>query len=219
MSSPSKEELEKKLSNIKLAVTIPVHRYIEGKQKVLDLSQMKQILNEAKVISVSDCSCRKKIHKCNAPLETCFSFNDRAEKLVKKGLARKVSLKEALDVLKRSHEAGLVHLTLTYQGKEAPEVVCSCCSCCCHSLAALVRFRMPDAVVASKYVATFNSEACINCGKCASRCQFKARYTKNGKVEFDETKCFGWSLHKHLPNQRHYTHSPKTELANRTPVA
>jgi Pyruvate/2-oxoacid:ferredoxin oxidoreductase delta subunit len=184
-------ELEKKLSNIKLAVTIPVNLHIEGTQRILDLSQMEQILSQTKHIAISDCACRKKNQKCNAPLEVCFSLDERAEKMAEKGSARKVSLAEALDALRRSHEAGLVHLTITYQGKEKPEVVCSCCSCCCHSLSGLIRFGMPDAVVTSKYIAAIDLQKCVDCGKCISRCQFKARWIESGQVRYDVKRCFG----------------------------
>ena len=190
----TREELEKKLSNIKLAVTVPVNLQIEGKERILDLTEMKRILNEAKLISVGECLCRKRLHRCNAPLDVCFGLDKRAKEFIKKGLARKVSLEEALDALKRSHEAGLVHVTLMYQGKEKPEVICSCCSCCCHSLSGLIRFGMPDVVVASKYVAVLNPETCSNCGKCVVRCQFRARWMKNDKVKYDKTRCFGCGL-------------------------
>jgi Pyruvate/2-oxoacid:ferredoxin oxidoreductase delta subunit len=187
----TKKELEKKLSTIKAAVTIPVNLQIKGNQRILDLSEMEKILGEAKVISISNCACREKVRGCHAPLDVCFSLDHVAEGFIKKGLARRVTLEEALDALKRSHEAGLVHVTFTYEGKEKPEVVCSCCSCCCHSLAGLIRFGMPEAVVASKYVATFNPEICINCGKCVLRCQFKARWIEEDTVKFDRARCFG----------------------------
>ncbi len=187
----TQKELETKLANITAAVTIPVNVHIEGKERILDLSEMQNILQEAKVIAISNCSCREKVHGCNAPLDVCFSVNQRAQEFVDKGSARKVTLKEALDALRRSHEAGLVHVTLTYKGKETPDVVCSCCSCCCHSLGALIRFGMSDAIIASKYVANYNSATCINCGRCIARCQFKANSIDKGKVKFDETRCFG----------------------------
>src|SRR3989304_6485121 len=155
---------------------------------------MKKILKEAKLISIGECPCRKKLHRCTAPLDVCFSLDKEAVKFIEKGLARKVSLKEALDALRRSHEAGLVHVTITYQGKEKPEVICSCCSCCCHSLSGLIRFGMPEAVVASKYVAVLNPETCVDCGKCVARCQFRARWMENGKVKYDKTRCFGCGL-------------------------
>lgn len=187
----TREELKKKLANIKLAVTIPVNLHIKGNQRILDLTEMKKILKEAKLISIGECLCRKKLHRCNAPLDVCFSLDKKAEEFTKKGLSTKVNLKEALDALKRSHEAGLVHVTLTYQGKEKPEVICSCCSCCCHSLSGLIRFGMPDAVLASKYVAVLNPETCVDCGKCVARCQFRARWMENGKVKYDKMRCFG----------------------------
>ncbi len=191
MTDWTRKELEKKLSNIKVAVTIPVNLIIKGKQRILDLSEMQKILSEAKTISLSNCACREKVHGCDAPLDVCFNLNHVAEDFVEKGWARKVNLEEALDALKRSHEAGLVHVTFTHEGKEKPDTICSCCSCCCHSLAGLIRFGMPDAVVASKYVATLNPETCVNCGKCVSRCQFKARWMENDRVQFDRARCFG----------------------------
>jgi NAD-dependent dihydropyrimidine dehydrogenase PreA subunit len=152
---------------------------------------MEKILREARLISIGECGCRKKLHRCDAPLDVCFSLNRAAEELLKKGLAKKVSLEEALDALKRAHEAGLVHVTYMFKGEEKPEVICSCCSCCCHSLSALVRFGMPNAVVASKFIAALNPETCINCGKCVTRCQFRARRLENGRLLYDKTRCFG----------------------------
>ena len=190
----SRGELEKRLNSIELAVTIPVNLRIKGEQRILDLSEMEQFLRKAKLISIGECGCRKKLHRCNAPLDVCFSLDREAEDFVKKGLARKVGLEEALDALRRAHEAGLVHVTYTLKRKEKPEVICSCCSCCCHSLSALVRFGMPNAVVASKFIADLNPETCINCGKCVTRCQFRARRLENGNLAYDRTRCFGCGL-------------------------
>jgi hypothetical protein len=159
-------ELEKTLNSIERAVTVPVNLSIKGKQPILDLAEMEKILRGAKLISIGECGCRKKLHRCNAPLDVCFSLDRQAEEFVKKRLAKKASLDEALDALKRSHEAGLVHVTCTFKGKEKPEVICSCCSCCCQSLSALIRFGMPDAVVASKFVAALNLETCKNWKMC-----------------------------------------------------
>jgi Pyruvate/2-oxoacid:ferredoxin oxidoreductase delta subunit len=152
---------------------------------------MQKLLEESELIAASNCACREKVHGCNAPLAVCFSINGRAKTLIDKGLAKKVTVEEALDALRRTHEAGLVHITLTIKGRNQPEVICSCCSCCCHSLSGLIRFGMSDAVVESKYVASYNSATCINCGKCVSRCQFKANNLENGKVKFDQIRCFG----------------------------
>ena len=154
----TKEELEKEYVNAMTAVTIPVNIHLEGQQRILDLSEMKKILRDAKLISLGECGCRKKWKNCDAPLDVCICLDTDAEDLIKEGLAKEITLEQALEALERSHDAGLVHIAYTFKGNEKPNIVCSCCSCCCHSMSALVRFGIPEAVVASKYVAVNNQE-------------------------------------------------------------
>jgi len=143
---------------------------------------------------LSDCGCRTRFQKCGAPVDVCISLDENARESIKQG-ARRISLAQALVTLKRSHEAGLVHLAFTSKGKEKPEVICSCCSCCCHSLSALVRFGIPDHVVASEYLAQQNYYTCNSCGTCVQRCQFHARSLgSDNKLAFDQAKCFGCGL-------------------------
>ena len=189
----TREELLKDYVGQMTPVTIPVNISIQGQQTVLDLSSVENILRRTEIITLEDCGCRVKWHKCNAPLDVCLSLDDEARDAMKRG-ARRISLAHALVVLKRSHEAGLVHLAYTFKGKEKPEVICSCCSCCCHSLSALVRFGIPDHVVASEYIASNNEETCDNCGTCVQRCQFHARQLVDDKLVFDQAKCFGCGL-------------------------
>jgi len=190
----TRQELQKEYVEKMTAVTVPVNITIHGQQTVLDLSTIENLLRDAEIISLEDCGCRAKWHKCSAPFDVCISLDDRARDSVKRG-ARRISLAQALVVLQRSHRASLVHMAFTFEGKEKPEVVCSCCSCCCHSLSALVRFGMPDAVVASEYIAQQNHESCNNCGTCVQRCQFKARQLDSElKLIFNPTKCFGCGL-------------------------
>jgi len=75
----TREELEEQVSSM-TAVTIPVHMRIEGAQRIFDLSEMKTILKNAKLISIGECYCRKNRKKCNGPLDVCFSL-DKAAKI------------------------------------------------------------------------------------------------------------------------------------------
>jgi Pyruvate/2-oxoacid:ferredoxin oxidoreductase delta subunit len=176
------------------AVTIPVQVEILGKQRVLNLKEVERILAEAKLIALGECYCRKKIKGCNSPLDTCLSLNEKAKELISRDLAVEVNLKDALKTLKRAHEVGLVHITYSIAGKEKPEYICSCCSCCCHSLSGLVKFGLVNAVVSSEYIASNDMQSCISCGKCVQRCPFKARTLQDGKMRFDKTRCFGCGL-------------------------
>jgi ferredoxin len=189
----TKEELIKDYVEKWTPITIPVNISIHGQQTILDMTKVEDILRQAQVITVRECGCRAKWHKCNAPLDVCLSLDEHARETMKEG-ARRISLAQALVVLKRSHEAGLVHMAFTHKDEEKPEVICSCCSCCCHSLSALVRFGIPDHVVASEYIAENNNETCKNCGTCVERCQFHARQLVDEKLAFNQSKCFGCGL-------------------------
>ncbi|UCE43745.1 MAG: 4Fe-4S binding protein, partial [Candidatus Bathyarchaeota archaeon] len=173
------------------AVTIPVNIHLEGQQRILDLSEMKKILAEAKSISLGECGCRKDMKRCDAPLNVCISLDKEAEDMIAKASAKKAKLEEVLEALTRSHAAGLVHIAYTFEGNEKPGVICSCCSCCCHSMSALVRFGIPEAVVTSSYVAASDQETCTNCGTCVGRCQFRARRLENGELVYNKDRCFG----------------------------
>lgn len=186
----TRDELEEYISTMK-AVTVPVDIRISGQHRVLDLDEVEQILTKANTISLGDCGCRKRVQKCNNPLDVCVGLDRKAEKMIQSGQAQEISLKSALEALERSHDAGLVHIAYTSKDGERPEYVCSCCSCCCHSMSAIVRFGLPDAVVYSKYVAVQEPKTCINCGTCVDRCQFGARVRENGKVTFNQAQCFG----------------------------
>lgn len=190
----TRDELQREYVEKMTAVTVPVSIAIHGQQTILDLSSIENLLRDAEIIALEDCGCRMKWNKCDAPTDVCISLDDRGHDSTKQG-ARKISLAQALITLQRSHRAGLVHMAFTFDGKDKPEVICSCCSCCCHSLSALVRFGMPDAVVASQYIAQQDRDTCNNCGTCAQRCQFKARQLNaDNTLVFNSAKCFGCGL-------------------------
>jgi Pyruvate/2-oxoacid:ferredoxin oxidoreductase delta subunit len=190
----TREELERDYVGTMTALTIPVNLRLEGKTRILDLSEVEAILRDAKTIAIADCGCRRRVHKCNAPLDVCIGLDKEAETMIAKEHARKASLAQARGALRRSHQAGLVHVTYTNKGEDRPFVICSCCSCCCHSLSALIRFGMPGAVTFSSYITAHDPSTCTACGACAKRCQFQARRLLEGRLIYDARKCAGCGL-------------------------
>jgi len=186
-------ELKEYASKYK-AVTIPVQVEIRGTQRILSLTEVEKVLAEAELIALGECYCRKKVKRCNSPLDTCLGLDGKAEEMISKGLAVKVSRKHALRTLKRAHEAGLVHVTYAIVGREKPDYICGCCSCCCHSLSGLIRFSIAYDFASSEYIASDDPQNCTDCGKCVQRCQFKARRLQDGAMRFDRTRCFGCGL-------------------------
>lgn len=187
----TRRELEEEILPEYPAITIQVNVRFEGKNAVLDLSEVKKLVLRSRLISLANCGCRERVGRCDGPLEVCISLGSEAKKVIKEGIGRRATVKEPLDALDLSHRAGLVHLAYVSKGKTEPQVILSCCSCCCHSMSALVRFGYDDAVVASKYVAVQDEGLCNDCGLCVDRCQFKVRFVADGKLVFDQSKCFG----------------------------
>ncbi len=114
------DELDDIYSDIEKAVTVPVNVKIEAEHQVLDLSSMEEILREAELIVIQDCGCKTMRGNCDAPRETCISLDASAEESLKATgyNARVVTLDEALEALRVSHEAGLVHMAYTMEGQE-----------------------------------------------------------------------------------------------------
>lgn len=184
------------------ARTIPVHASVQGKQVVLSEPEMEALLAGAQLIALGNCDCRQKQGQCDAPLEVCISLNGWAQEMIMRGNSRPVSLPEALDALRRSHQVGLVHLAYR-QGEEEVGQVCSCCSCCCWFLNVLKCFDYHDAIAESAFIAAFEPALCNGCGVCLGRCQFGAWERRNpfsgrkrvsSGVHFNPARCFGCGL-------------------------
>jgi ferredoxin len=190
----TREHLEEHYVNRMKAVTIPVNVSFSGKQQILDLSELEDILRNAKVISQGECYCRKKMGNCIEPMDGCFCLDDEAIEDIEKYGAKQITVEEALDSMRRTHDAGLVHMAYVYDGKDKPDVICSCCRCCCHSLSAALRFGYSDHVIFSNRIAEQENELCDNCGLCEDRCQFQARVMEDDVLQFEAEKCAGCGL-------------------------
>ena len=82
---------------------------------VFPFEMMEQLVQKVHVIALVDCPCRVTEQligekKCDHPLETCIKYDESAEHLIEKGIGKEITKQEALDVIRRSEEAGLVHL-------------------------------------------------------------------------------------------------------------
>jgi len=184
------EELEEILSEHK-AVTLPVSITVEGRQKVVGFSEAESVIRKAGLIGIEDCWCRQKHGNCESPLDVCLTFDKEAEVAIAERGGRRATAEEALDALERSHNAGLVHLAFVRKGTEIFSI-CGCCSCCCHTMAAITRFGYDLGVVEkADVVAVHEPSTCKNCKLCVSRCQFDAWGIVGGKVRLYDLRCSG----------------------------
>ena len=177
-------------------MTLPVNVEVEAEHRVLDLSEVEKLLRNAKNIVLQDCGCRTEKKNCDSPLDVCISLDVEDDYLERYSQyhPRFVTVEEALDALRRSHEAGLVHMAYVLKGSGKVSPICSCCPCCCHTLGGLTRFGISTQVLTSKLVAEDDDSKCTDCGRCVERCVFGARSMADGELKYDESRCFGCGL-------------------------
>ena len=192
----SEKQLREIANEIDRAVTIPVNTMIKADHRVFDLSEVEKILRKANRITVHDCGCKTEYRNCESPRDVCIGLDEEADYAIEQGTmkVKEIDIEEALDVLRRSHEAGLVHMAYVFNDKDKPNLICSCCSCCCHTLGGLLRYGIHAQVLSSKLIALDDSEKCIDCGECIRRCVFEARKMNKNKLSYDESKCMGCGL-------------------------
>jgi len=171
--------------------------------EVLDYEKATSIVESNRKFAIGLCSCRhEKLHvgkkSCDVPLETCATFGDSVDFMVRHNFAKAVTKSEMLDNLARSKEMGLVFSCDNV--KNNVSFLCQCCSCCCNLLLGISKFGYPNAIVTSSFIADINIDSCEGCGQCAKACPIGAiemitkenPETKNKKVpRINNAICIG----------------------------
>ena len=103
-----------------LARVIPVNRRIEARAEILPHDDLKALLERCESFRVADCLCRREQallgKPCSHSIETCMSFS--REPNAYEGSppwGREITRQEALELLDRVEEEGLVHCTYNVQ--------------------------------------------------------------------------------------------------------
>ena len=176
--------------------TIPVQRSIGVSWPVAPYEDAKQILLSKDKLAVTRCICR--VQKglidqgCDKPVEVCFMAGSHAQYYVDKGLGRWVGREEALEILDRCEEAGLV--PQPFNAKD-PGGMCNCCGDCCGMLRSLKKHPRPAEMVVSNYYARVDPDLCSGCEICLNRCQMEAiRVGDDGIAQVNKNRCIGCGL-------------------------
>jgi electron transport complex protein RnfB len=177
--------------------TIPVQQSLSVTHNIAPYEDAARILekNAAKIV-VTDCICRKSAglvdEGCGKPLEVCFMFGSMGQYYLDHSMGRRIELEEALNLLTKAREAGLVTQPASSQN---PAGMCNCCGDCCGPLSALNRHPKPAKIVFSNYFAQVDEKTCTGCGLCEERCQMGAiAFTADDVAGIDLDRCIGCGL-------------------------
>ena len=100
---------------------IPVQESIDFEMEVFPYEKASNLIENAKAWGVRDCICRvqKKLigDPCDHPVENCLVFAPVEGDFDNSEVDRAISKEEALQILRHSEEAGLVHTTGNYHDR------------------------------------------------------------------------------------------------------
>ncbi|MDQ7783308.1 MAG: 4Fe-4S binding protein [Desulfomonilaceae bacterium] len=176
---------------------IPLNVQIDAEQAVYPYEDIYQVIQESKSIQVMDCMCRKKHaligRQCEHSLEVCLALANSEGAFDKYPKGRSVTREEAIEIIKKADEEGLVHSTFNVQNGLL--AVCNCCSCACLMLGGMMRHNAPHLMAKSNYVAAIEQGTCDACGVCANdRCPVGAIVELEGSYVVDATRCLGCGI-------------------------
>lgn len=171
----------------------PVEQTIDAERIVLPFEKVSNMVENAQAWAVADCICRKEkeiIGKgCGKTMNNCIGFSPDPNGFdIEYRGARKVTKEEALELLKKAEEEGLVHSAWNVQ--EGHMFVCNCCTCCCLVLRGIK--KAPQFAAKSNYYAEIDADLCVACGVCADeRCPMEAIEQKDEAYEVNRERCIG----------------------------
>ncbi|UCC60896.1 MAG: 4Fe-4S binding protein [Dehalococcoidia bacterium] len=175
---------------------IPVEQNVPGDTEVMPYELASELLGEAQSWGVMDCICRKQRkligEGCDHPMDVCMIFSRRPGTFDESRTIKAITKEEALEVLKRSEEAGLVHTVGNTQ--RGVYYVCNCCSCSCAILRGISEYGLLSATAPSSFMASVDEDLCTGCELCLERCQFNAIYVDDNLCHVDQRRCFGCGL-------------------------
>lgn len=177
-----------KYSPASLVVKVPM-------QGALPYEQIGPIVDATTRIAVAHCGCRMSARvlgrkDCQHSLEVCLKYDEMADFVISKGLAREISKDEARQILANSEEEGMVHMVDNARGYI--KHTCNCCGCYCWNVGIIRRRKIPrDALMAVYFTRETDTGQCIGCGACADICPVNAVSMVEDRAEVDLNWCIG----------------------------
>lgn len=172
---------------------------MDAKTKVLPFELVEEMINKNDKFAVIPCQCRLIAELNGEPCTVapasmgCFLVGPEAEAIVNFGMGRALSKEEAIEYLKETEKAGLVH-NASNETKEHG-FICNCCSCHCGALFPMKQFQLNN-VRPSNFAPQPNPELCVQCKTCLKKCPMEAISYQEGDqiMTFNYDLCIGCGI-------------------------
>jgi len=167
--------------------TIPVEKSIPLPEKypVSHYDDVRKIIENTRgQIAVASCICRQ-----SRLIESCLMIGpDHAKRHIEMGIGRPITKEEALGILNKAQEAGLV---LQPENSQKPDAICCCCGDCCVYLKPLKILPRPADMYLSNFYVEVDPELCNGCQECVEQCQLEARTMVDDVATVNLDRCIG----------------------------
>jgi ferredoxin len=179
---------------------VPVQKAVESKTVVGDSSLVLAMIESHTQFGVLNvCQCRQSQRfsgnecKRSVPEDGCLIFGTWAQGLAKGGSGREIGRDEMRNIVEDRWEKNLVFMTANVRA-DSPNVICTCCDCCCHYLEAVNHFKAEKTLSRPLFIAAVNYALCTNCGRCVKVCNTYAHAIVDKKHVYMPEKCIGCGL-------------------------
>ncbi len=167
---------------------------------------VEELIEKFDDIAVGYCFCRQHEdllgNSCKQTelRENCLTFGKSARYTVEQGFQRMITKEKALELLKASEEAGLIHKAFHPHSdiSKTETSICNCCKDCCATFG-LWREGVIPLINSTNYLASVNGDACVGCGTCTEKCMVDAiNLNDNDIAEVNKDICLGCGICAHF---------------------
>lgn len=160
---------------------IPRWKSIKDIPGTLPFEDVREIIKTQETLALVHCCCKRehRQRQCGTPTQVCISLGRTARYNIDRGAGTQITSEEALRVIDRCDDYPLIHVAPNQTVLN--QVFCNCHWCCCGFLRPAFlqnKYAISQAIAKSRFEAIVDPEACLKCGVCLERCQFKANSMK-----------------------------------------
>ena len=192
---------------------LEINKEFDIQSQVLPYELVTNLIDNNEHFAVITCQCRLigelSGEPCKvAPAEMgCFIAGVGAQTMIQEGIvgARKLNKQEAIDFIKETEKAGLVHNAIWDKGNESSVFICNCCGCHCGIMYPSNILHLSEkqySIQQSNFAPKFNTDLCVKCETCVKKCPVGAIYhrwplesdSSDEKMVLREDKCIGCGI-------------------------